>query len=160
LLADAVAEALSGHHCVSAWLGHGNALFLGFGSGPTRPPTPDGRHPVPPFELQTSMADWRVGAVGGDDGREPAERAVTDLVGRPVASWRLVGARALTVEFAGGRTLEFTPPDESVPDLDEWWFCLPGSRFVGVSGTGQIIAGDSGYAADRGATGSSPGTPA
>jgi hypothetical protein len=152
LLADAVAEALSGHHCISAWLGYGSALFLGFGSGPILAPHPNGRHPVPSFELQTSGADWRVGAISCDDERKLADRAVAGLVGQPVASWRLVGARALTVKFADGQTLEVTPPDELVPDLDEWWFCLPGSRFVGVNGMGQIIAGDSGYAADRGTT--------
>jgi hypothetical protein len=150
LLADAVAEALSGRHCVFAWLGYGNALFLGFGAAPIRPTTADGHQPIPPFELQTSMADWRIGSVSCDDDQEPAERAAVNLIGRPVVSWRLRNARALFVEFAGGRTLEVTPPEEPVPDLDEWWFCLPGSRFVGVSGTGQIIAGDSGYAADCG----------
>ena len=145
LLADAVAEALSGHRCVSAWLGYGNALFLGFGSEVMAPFTFDGPHTQPPFELQTSMADWRVGAVGCEDELEPAERAVVELIGRPVVGWELRDGRALTVEFEGGRTLEVTPPEEAVPDLDEWWFCLPGSRYVGVSGTGQVVAGDSGY---------------
>ena len=149
LLADAVAESLSGHRCVSAWLGYGNALFLGFGADPAHPRTPDGGQAVPPFELQTSMADWRVGAVSCDDARELAERAVEELIGRPVVGWQLEGGRALTVQFAGGRTLEVRPPEEPVLDLDEWWFCLPGSRFVGVRGTGEVVSGDSGYDADR-----------
>jgi hypothetical protein len=92
-----------------------------------------------------------VGAIGNNDDRERAESAITDLIGRSVVGWQLNGARVLRVEFTGSRTLEVQPPEELVPDLDEWWFCLPGSRFVGVSGTGQIVAGDSGYAADRGA---------
>jgi hypothetical protein len=145
LLTDAVAEALSGHRCVSAWLGYGNALFLGFGPERLAPLTPDGQRSLPPFELQTSMADWRVGSVSCEDERESAERAIAELVDRPVTGWRLSNGRSLTIEFSGGRALQVGPPDEAVPDLDEWWFCLPGSRFVGVDGEGQIISGDSGY---------------
>jgi hypothetical protein len=60
LLANAIAETLSGCRCVSAWLGYGNALFLGFGSEMIAPRNSQGRRTKPPYELQTSMAGWRV----------------------------------------------------------------------------------------------------
>jgi hypothetical protein len=147
LLTDAVAEALAGHRCVSAWLGYGNALFLGFGSEPIPPRDPEGRRTMPPYELQTSMAGWRVGgdaSADSDGERGPGERAVAALVGRPVVRWRLNDRRGVEIEFAGGWLLEVVPPAEVEPDwsdLDEWWFCLPGSRFVGVSSGGRVIAG-------------------
>ena len=138
LLDEALAAALSGHRCVSAWLGYGNALFLGFGSEVVSPRNPDGRRTVPPYELQTSMA------ADSDDERESAERAVEALVGRVVVRWQLKDHHGLEVEFAGGWLLEVIPPSEIDPDwsdLDEWWFCLPGSRFVGVGSDGRVVAG-------------------
>jgi hypothetical protein len=150
LLVDAVAEALSGHRCVSAWLGYGNALFLGFGVQTLPPRNSEGRRTVPPYELQTSMAGWRVGgliAASSDGEREPTERAVAELIGRQVVCWRLNDRRGLQVEFADGCLLEVAPAfevDPAFPDLDEWWFCLPGSRYVGVGGGGQVVAGHSG----------------
>lgn len=146
LLADAVAEALSGHRCVSAWLGYGNALFLGFGVQPVPPRDPEGHRTAPPYELQTSTAGWRVGglvAASSDGTREPAERAVAELIGRQVVCWRLNDRRGLHVEFAGGWLLEVVPPPEDDPEFDEWWFCLPGSRYVGVGSGGRVVAGRS-----------------
>jgi hypothetical protein len=148
LLTDAVGEALSGHRCVSAWLGIGNALFLGFGSGSIAPRTAEGSRTNPPYELQTSMAGWRVVgdvSVSSETEQGPAERVVESLVGRSVVGWRLHDNHALEVEFTDGRLLEVAPSTEPAPedhDLDEWWFCLPGWRYVGVGCGGRIVAGD------------------
>ncbi|HBI46682.1 MAG TPA: hypothetical protein DDY78_28085 [Planctomycetales bacterium] len=147
LLANAIAEALSGRQCVSAWLGYGNALFLGFGSETIAPRNSQGRRTKPPYELQTSMAGWRVSgdeAASSEDERNLAERSVAGLIGRPVASWRLTTRFDLEVEFAGGGTLEVVPPSEVDPewsDLDNWWFCLPGDCFIGVGSGGRVVAG-------------------
>jgi hypothetical protein len=147
LLSNAVAEALSEHGCVSAWLGIGNALFLGFGTEPIAPRDAEGRRTVPPYELQTDMASWRLvggASVSSNAERGPAERAVEGLVGRPVVDWRLRGGRGLEVEFVDGWILEVVPPgepDPDWPDSEEWWFNLPGSRFVGVGSGGRVVAG-------------------
>lgn len=148
ILADAVAEAVSGHRCVSAWLGYGNVLFLGFGGAPIEPFTPAGRPAEPPYELHANMADWRVSggdlAAGADDERDLAERAVSALLGRPVVAWRLGARHALSVEFAGGQLLEVVPlGDADVADSDGWSVTLPGGRVVAVSCGGQVAAIDS-----------------
>src|SRR5687767_4922408 len=111
LLDNAIAQALSGHRCVSAWLGYGHVLFIGFGSELV-PQRPDGRHSDPPYELQTSLSEWRVTAgagVTGESGREGAELAVAELIGRSVVRWRLTDRYGLEIEFDGGWTLELLP---------------------------------------------------
>jgi hypothetical protein len=148
LLEATVVEALSGHRCVSGWLGYGSALFLGFGSEQLPERDANDRRTEPPYELQTSMAGWRVGGATSADSeseREAAEGAVRALVGRSVVRWRLIDRGGLVVEFAGGCRLEVLPPSEVDPERsdldDEWWFCMPGSRYVGVGGGGRVIEG-------------------
>lgn len=147
LLEAAVTEAMTGHRCVSGWLGYGSALFLGFGSEQLPDRDARGRRSEPPYELQTSMADWRVegaASAAAESEQETAERAVRALVGRPVLDWRLIDGRGLVVEFADDLRLEILPRMEVDPersDLDEWWFCLPGSRYVGVGGGGRVVEG-------------------
>ncbi|MBX7102429.1 MAG: hypothetical protein K1X57_00005, partial [Gemmataceae bacterium] len=43
-----------------------------------------------------------------------------------------------------GARLDVLPPvdaDSKWIALDEWWFCLPGSRYVGVGGGGRLVEG-------------------
>src|SRR4051812_21468797 len=93
MLADALGEALSGRRCVSAWLGYGKVLFLGLGDAPSALCGPDGLRARPPYELETNFADWSVQLPGSsadaDSTKEQAERAVGELIGRPVAGWQL-----------------------------------------------------------------------
>jgi hypothetical protein len=162
VLDEAVAEALSGRRCVSAWLGYGNVLFLGFGAAVVPPRNAEGRRTEPPYELQTETAGWRVrdlDAACSDDERAPAERAIGKLIGRPVAHWQLSDRRSLRVDFAGGAILEVIPPSEDSPDSDEWWFFLPESRLVGVGGGGEVVSGRSDQPRGNSATPPTPFQP-
>lgn len=146
LLEAAVSEALSGHRCVSGWLGYGSALFLGFGTEQLPERDASGRRTEPPYELQTSITDWRVVGETSTDSeseRETTELNVRALVGRTVRCWWLIDRRNLIIEFADGCRLEVLPPevDAEWSDLDAWWFCMPGSRFVGIGRDGRIVKG-------------------
>src|SRR3981189_315062 len=52
--------AFDNQRCVSAWLGHADVLFLGFGNEVLPRPLPGERHARPPYELETNYAIWRV----------------------------------------------------------------------------------------------------
>lgn len=146
-LEAAVGQALSGHRCVSGWLGYGNTLFLGFGSKELPERDASGRRSTPPYELQTSMASWHVEcamSADSDNKRWTAEQAIQALIGRSVAAWRLTDYRGLVVEFDAGTWLEVAVPSEVDPessDLDQWWFCLPGSRYLGIGSNGRVVEG-------------------
>jgi len=147
LLTEAVARAVSGNLCVSAWLGFANVLFLGFGKVPQGPRGPDGRWPLAPFEIETNMADWRVSCgasvVSRDDEREQTERCASALVGRPVTGWRLGDRHALTLEFDDTCTLEIIPfSDPDVADSDAWCVSSPDRRIVAVSCDGRVVSID------------------
>ena len=143
-LLGTIEEAISGHRCVTAWLGYGNALFLGFGPDVLPFRAPDGRRSKPPFELQTSLAGWRIDGeicASADDEPAVAELAVGELIGKPVVRWELQDERYLKIEFESDSQLQLLPPKEVDLDLEEWWFCLPGSRYVGVGSDGRIVEG-------------------
>ena len=124
MLANAAAEALSGHRCVSGWLGYGNALFLGFGSQPIPARRIDGRRSSPPYELQTSIAIWRV--IGNivascEDERGLAEEAIQALIGLSVAGWQLSDNSGLEIEFVDRWRLDIAPPAEIDPEGTSTW---------------------------------------
>src|SRR5262245_12536503 len=146
MLSDAVAEALDGHRCASGWLGYANVLFLGFGDAPIPSRTDDSRQSGPPYEVNANRSDWRIDgdglAASADDDREPAEQAVTALIGRPVVGWSLGPGHALTVTFDRGLTLRVVPwTDPEEARWDAWSVALPG-RLVAVSCGGQVAAVD------------------
>lgn len=68
------------HPCVSAWLGHAEVLFLGFGDAAFRARSHEGApRQKSPYELETNFAAWRVeGPVSAewtDEGTGTALRA-------------------------------------------------------------------------------------
>lgn len=142
-LTDTLAEAFSGHCCVSGWLGYANALFVGFGDAPIPRAAADGERTRPPYELETNMADWRVtggtSAATADDQRDLAERAISTLQGRQVVSWRLGPRHDLTIQFVGGLTLDVVPfSDDDVIDSDAWLVRVPDGRIAAVSCGGLV----------------------
>jgi hypothetical protein len=148
ILNAALAEALDRRQCVSAWLGHGTALFLGLGTAVLADRDEDGRRTRPPYEVQTNLADWTVGWQGGpvvnDNDRPRAETAAQSLVGRPVAGWNLSDDATLSVRFHGGLVLTVAPMnDGESADKTAWWVCLPGGRIVAVACDGRVVAADS-----------------
>ncbi len=52
-----LSEAFTDHRCVTAWLGYGNVLFLGFGDSVLPERDQYGRRTRPPYELETNYAD-------------------------------------------------------------------------------------------------------
>jgi hypothetical protein len=142
---DAVARldtALTGRLCVSAWLGYGTVLFVGFGEHVLPERGADGRHPMPPYELQTNFADWSVlgpdGAVSADSGRGALEAAARSLIGRRVVGWELLALRGLQVAFAGGVELAVAPWPASEGVADAWSLESPDGKVVAVSTGGQV----------------------
>jgi len=51
-----LSEAFEGHRCVTAWLGYGSVLFLGFGETVLPALDQSGHHTQPPFELEINIA--------------------------------------------------------------------------------------------------------
>lgn len=147
VLNRALTTALTGHRCVSGWLGYGRVLFLGFGPSVIPPINSDGRHSKPPYELTTDLAGWRIrGGFGADsdDTHDKATAAVSALIGRPVCNWHVKDSRSLHVEFDDGWSIDVVPPSNIDPDdrdLSEWYFFLPGHRYVGIGAGGGAVAG-------------------
>jgi hypothetical protein len=142
VLTDGLAEALSGHRCVSGWLGYSEVLFLGFGSESLPERGADGWRPMPPYEVQTHFADWSVAQAerenGPDAERAAAEAAVAGLVGRPVVSWELGEAGSLAVRFDGGLLVRVSPWPESG---EAWSLVMPEGRFIAVACDGRAAVG-------------------
>jgi hypothetical protein len=143
-LAEALVEAVSGHRCVSGWLGRGNALFLGFGDSPLPPFAADGYRVKPPYQLETNFADWCVRREGRETGsaedRTIAERAIQGLIGHAVKGWELGDDFGLRIDFGDGSQLQLTPwRDEDRRGTDAWLVCLPEGWIVAVSCGGQAV---------------------
>ncbi len=134
--------------CVSAWLGYGEVLFLGFGDEVLPEQAPDGSRPWPLAELETNYADWCIQGLDptfdGEQDRAAAERAARDLIGRRVMSWKLLApSNGLAIQFAGDKTLVVEPwVDEDVRHSDAWSLTLPDRRVLAVSGEGRMILAD------------------
>jgi len=149
LLESAVTEALSGKLCISGWLGYGNVLFLGF--GPELLPADQylKNDFMPPYELQTNLAEWKleIDAVMRADinsVNQVAEQAIHTLLGHMVQSWKLFDDGRLWIEFHEGCQLTITPfseIDAEDNDSEFWWFCMPNSKYVGLAVTGQVVQG-------------------
>ena len=143
----AISVALQGKICVSGWLGYGNALFLGFGSDVLPARSEDGRRSKPPYELQTSLAIWEIKSSTNADTeseRAIASAAVQELIGLPVVAFTILNNLELLIEFRGSSSLRLRHTrggDSTEIDLDLWWICVPGSRFIGVGYDGEIVVG-------------------
>ena len=148
MLPDALTETLSGHRCVSAWLGYGEVLFLGLGNVPIPERDADGRRIRPPYKLETNFATWSVQSLGSsvsaDDTRDHAERAARDLIGRPVVGWHLGSGHTIRIDFGDDHSLQVVPMTGSdVVGKDAWLVSMPNGRIVAVSCDGQVVAVDS-----------------
>lgn len=136
--------------CVSAWLGDGEVLFLGFGDKVLPEKTADGRRPRPLAELETNHADWRIQGLAptfdGEQNRAAAERAARDLIGRRVVSWRLLApSNGLAIKFEGDKNLVVEPwVDVDAQRSDAWSLAVPDRRVLAVSGEGRMILVDEG----------------
>jgi hypothetical protein len=142
LLERFLSEALANRLCASGWLGYGQPLFLGFDSRLLPVRDSNGQRSVPAAELQTDMAEWRIGDVSGEDEYLVAEQAVESLIGLPVTSWKLKDNGDLDIVFIQGKALEIRCEAEPDVDLAQWFLCVPGSRYLGIGPEWKIITGD------------------
>lgn len=135
---DVLNARLIGSRCVQAWLGYGSALFLGFGDTVLDRQNGVRGHPIPPLELSTNYADWRIirSAEVFDSNhiaRTEAESIFVDLLGRDVTAvavndqtWSITIVLAPSVEVIANAWEE---PLE--PDVDAWAVRLPdGNRII------------------------------
>ncbi|NVB81479.1 MAG: hypothetical protein HOV81_23995 [Kofleriaceae bacterium] len=135
------------HHAVSAWLGYGDVLFLGFGERVLPRVQAGERHARPPYELTSNFASWRVeGPVAAQwtDEGSPTERAeltaaAESLIGERVEAWVLLDQLGLRLVFTGSKVLIVEPWPTSDDIADAWSLTGPDERILAVSNDGRSI---------------------
>jgi len=136
-------KALDGKRCVSAWLGHGNVLFLGFDQDVLLERGEDGRRSKPSFELETNFADWSVeGAMttsSAHSTRADLDAAAESLVGEQVVSWELLKRNGLRVAFTAAKVLTVMPWRAEEGLVDAWSVTSPDGRIVAVATDGRAV---------------------
>ncbi len=141
-------EAFAQRRCVSAWLGYGDVLFLGFGDGLPRLCEDDGRRRRPPFELETNFADWLIegptAPVTADPDRAQLEAAAQSLVGEQVTNWELLESNGLRLTFSGTKVLKVVPWSAADGLSDAWCVESPDGLILAVATDGQAVVVDAG----------------
>jgi hypothetical protein len=136
-------EALAGRRCVSAWLGYGEVLFLGFGEEVLPERDADGRHPSPPFQLATNFADWSVAgavvAASAESERVDLEAAAASLVGQRVVAGEALEGNRLRIEFAQGQLFVVGPWGVEEGLSDAWSVQSPDGRLLAVATDGRAV---------------------
>jgi hypothetical protein len=136
-------EAFDGRRCISAWLGYGEALFLGLGEEVLPEYGDDGLPSRPPFQLDTNFADWSVEgpitAVFGDSNPSQLEAAAGSLVGDRVVAWELLESKGLRVTFTGGKTLTVVPWDVADGLADAWTLRALDGQILAVETDGRVV---------------------
>ena len=148
--ATRILQALEGRRCVSAWLGHGDALFLGIDDEALRVPQPGDAQPRAPIELETNYAAWSVeGPVSATwtDSESEAESAqlraaAESLVGERVVGWELLERLALRVEFSGNKVLTVQPWPVSDGVSDAWSLRSTDKHILAISNDGRMVVVD------------------
>lgn len=120
-------DAFNGRRCVSAWLGHGDVLFLGFGERVLPVRDSEGVRSEPQFELQTNFAAWSVtgpdisvSSEPEETARRSLEAAAESLIGEQVVSWALRANSCLSLAFTGGKMLHVIPWELADGLSDAW----------------------------------------
>jgi hypothetical protein len=139
-------EAFS-HRCVSAWLGYGDVLFLGFGEHVMQRVRAGERRAHPPYELNSNFASWRVeGPVAAqwtDEGsateRADLTVAAKSLIGARVEGWELLDRLGLRLVLIGAKVLVVEPWPTSDGIGDAWSLSAPDQRILAVSNDGRTI---------------------
>lgn len=148
--ASRIREALEGRRCVSAWLGHGDALFLGIDDEVVPGPEPGEPRPRPPIELETNYAAWSVeGPVNAawTDSESEAESAqltvaAESLVGERIIGWELLDRLALRVKFSGNKVLTVQPWPVTDGVSDAWSLRSSDKHILVASNDGRLVVVD------------------
>lgn len=120
-------DAFNGRRCVSAWLGHGEVLFLGFGERVLPVRDSEGGRSKPQFELETNFAVWGVAGPNINVSSEPEETdrhsleaAAESLIGEQIVSWTLRPSNLLSLTFTGKKMLNVIPWELADGLSDAW----------------------------------------
>lgn len=140
-LRDTLRDALTTRMCVSAWLGYGNALFIGFGDSVIPARDEQGHRNRPLYEITTEGADWNIGKTTCEDEDDDVQQAVAALIGLRVLTWQLDDSARLTIQFVGNINLQIIPDDEILSDMDQWWVRTPADQCIGIGTARSVISG-------------------
>lgn len=136
------------HRCVSAWLGYGDPLFLGFGDHIIPPRRPGELRERPPYGLASNFASWRVdGPVAAqwtddDDSsiqHARLEAAAESLIGERVLEWEVLERHGLRLVFSGSKILVIEPWPASDGLADAWSLSAPDDYILAVSNDGRSV---------------------
>lgn len=136
--------------CVQTWLGFGDPLFLGLGTSVIAPVPPGGRHPIPPYEIQTRLSDWTIfrdsQVIGSSHDDPKAQEASDILVGKTALRFRFSpDIRHLAVEFADGIELRIVPYEkfeQGYPNFPIWNLLLTDGQYLTVCNDFSIERGE------------------
>jgi len=144
VLVDRLKEAFTGRSCVSAWLGHGDVLFLGLGEDVLPERNQEGGRPRPPFELETNFADWFVArpTMAPTELTRSDSRAAESLVGKRISNWQMLDGFGLRLTFMDGDKLTVAPwpIDDGVSDA--WSVRAPDGQILAASNDGKVVVVD------------------
>ena len=136
-------EAFTGHRCVTAWLGYGNVLFLGFGETVLPARSQGGQRTPPPFELQTNFADWFVdgpiSASTTDSDRAQLAAAAESLINEQIIDWNLSENTRLRIAFSGAKELEIKAWNADEDLADAWCLKSPDGYILAVATNGRHV---------------------
>jgi hypothetical protein len=138
-----LSEAFTGHRCVTAWLGYGNVLFLGFGDNVLPEHDEGGRHTRPPYELETNYADWRIegptkASLANSD-RATLTAAAQSLLNEQVLSCEVAQRTRLRISFTGGKLLAVDSWSATEGLADSWCLKSPDGQILAVAKDGRFV---------------------
>ena len=145
---EAVSTAFKDTLCSQIWLGHGDALFIGFGTEVLPHHIDRTPHPIPLYELQTNFSNWTIKSINDNDENNTdyshSIKMASILLGKHVFSWQFNGSYTkLTVLFESNLSLDIVgwdieDVDNDLKDSDAWSIKIANGTHYSVSCNGGI----------------------
>jgi hypothetical protein len=145
-LTDRIQEAFDGQRCISAWLGYGDVLFMGFGKLVVPECNQAGQRNPSPFQLATNFADWSIEgpimASSDETNRTLLNAAAESLMGEDIVSWDLHETMELHLAFTHEKFFKIVPWSLAEGLSDAWCLTSPDGRILAVATDGRSVVVD------------------